>query len=85
MSKDFYPPQNRIVLLSTKSITTSTSPIKDPDMEIDLNGDGLPDLMEEQDFSEDVILTDDEKEEVPPAGMAYDKAGNLVLNESSEE
>lgn len=83
ISKDFYPPINRIVLKSARQpevVDSST----DPDLSIDLNGDGLPDYEEETNNVQDTTdqdTTDEEKNEGKdglPSGMEYDKAGNIV-------
>ncbi|MDI2588255.1 VanW family protein [Psychrobacillus sp. NEAU-3TGS] len=42
ISQDYYSPTHRIVLKS--SLTPETNPVVDPDLEIDLNADGLPDM-----------------------------------------
>lgn len=47
VSKDFYPPVNRIILKSSKQPAVET-PTTDPDLTIDLNGDGLPDYIESE-------------------------------------
>lgn len=47
VSKDFYPPVNRIIVKSSKQPNVET-PTTDPDLTIDLNGDGLPDYIESE-------------------------------------
>ncbi|RUL55130.1 VanW family protein [Lysinibacillus antri] len=83
ISRDYYKPINRIVLNSSRSLlpeTDGTQP--DTDLNIDLNGDGLPDL-ELDDFIPK-NPTDLEKNDLPtnenelPPGSYYDKGGNLV-------
>lgn len=79
ISRDYYPPTNRIVLKSSREsvvndANTSTdsenveqNPTQnstDPDLSLDLDGDGLADYEEE--------------EEVLPPGSYYDKGGNLI-------
>ncbi|MFY3792774.1 VanW family protein [Ureibacillus sp. MALMAid1270] len=71
VSRDYYPPINEIILKSSKippvvegtNISESTEN-NDPNLEIDLDGDGLPDI-------EVPVKTDEE----PPV---YDKAGSEV-------
>lgn len=74
VSRDYYPPKNRIVLKSSRQpITNSntenpTSEKKDEKLELDLNGDGLPDYEMEKPKDENDL----------PPGSYYDKAGNLI-------
>jgi len=86
VSRDYYSPTNRIVLVSSRqpaegtatNDTEKTSTMgeqndniddkKDKDLEIDLDGDGLPDTTIEKPI--------DEKE--LPKGSYYDKGGNLI-------
>lgn len=73
VSRDYYPPVNEIVLKSSKepettegsdTSTDETVPNQpDPNMDIDLDGDGLPDI--------EVPVED----KTPPV---YDKGGNVV-------
>lgn len=71
ISRDYYPPVNQIVLKSSKvpeqsgsnSDTTNTT---DPNLEIDMDGDGLPDI--------EVPNEDYDKETAPE----YDKGGNIT-------
>lgn len=87
ISRDYYSPVNRVLLKSSKQpVVTPTSPssssVTDEDLQIDLDGDGLPDvdLTEEgssnpqQAGSGDSI--DSEGSELPP-GSYYDKGGNI--------
>ena len=82
VSRDYYAPTNRIVLKSsrqpitaanddnstpnTANETSKTTENDDPDLEIDIDGDGLPDLEAPKD-----------EDKLPP-GSYYDKGGNLV-------
>lgn len=88
ISRSYYPPKNRIVLVSARQETTSTensetettdpNDIDDSNTEdIDLDGDGLPDI--EGDDSEETDDTEEstDDENLPP-GSYYDKGGNLI-------
>lgn len=84
VSRDYYPPTNRIVLMSSRkpAENTTTTPTdetnttneqnkqteKDKDLDIDLDGDGLPDTTVEKPIDEKDL----------PKGSYYDKAGNLI-------
>lgn len=78
ISKDYYPPTNRIVLNSSRSPQinstdgTSGAPSGKVD-NVDLNGDGLPDYDQSKEISEEEL----EKSKLPP-GSYYDKGGNLI-------
>ncbi|WP_391202212.1 VanW family protein [Psychrobacillus sp. L4] len=86
ISRDYYPPINRVILKS--SIAPEVPAISDPDLTIDMNGDGLPDL-------ENTPLTDSSSSGVTdhptsgevynelPEDSYYDKAGNII-EQSSE-
>jgi len=86
VSKDFYPPINRIILKSSKQPLVETQ-TTDSDLTIDLNGDGLPDYVEPENRqpNDEPNPTEGEttvNEEGLPEGMEYDKAGNIVPIES---
>lgn len=74
ISRDYYPPVNEIILKSsnvpkenvTGTDTPNTPDTNDENMEIDLDGDGLPDVE---------VPNDDYDEETTPQ---YDKGGNKV-------
>lgn len=83
ISRDYYPPTNRIILVSSRKtveVNTSTTPTdgtnsndeqknnQDKDLDIDLDGDGLPDTTVEKPIDEKDL----------PKGSYYDKAGNLI-------
>lgn len=83
VSNDYYAPVNRIILKSSRQPDTSInsesvpetlqpetpqSEESDEELQLDLDGDGLPDYEMEKPISED---------ELPP-GSYYDKGGNLI-------
>lgn len=80
VSRNYYAPVNRIVLKSSRQSVVSngtgnatneipqTSETTDPNLQVDLDGDGLPDYEMEKPKNE---------EDLPP-GSYYDKGGNLV-------
>ena len=75
ISKDYYPPVHRIVMISK---TVANQPTSDSDTELDLNGDGLPDMNpgntnEHEELPNQVEDFEGEEEEV-----LYDKAGNII-------
>ncbi|MCZ8533045.1 G5 domain-containing protein [Psychrobacillus psychrodurans] len=82
ISEDYYPPTHRIILKS--SLASEATFTKDPDLEIDLNGDGLSDINENESTnftkpetdSENTTLEDDL--DSLPEGSYYDKAGNII-------
>jgi len=90
ISRDYYPPVNRIVLKS--SLVSETSTTLDPDLTVDMNGDGLPDIKDDPLISTNPSPpAESEKEQSnfpPPAsvedsdglpeGSYYDKAGNII-------
>ncbi|WP_342559665.1 VanW family protein [Psychrobacillus sp. FSL W7-1457] len=76
ISKDYYPPMHRIVLTS---IETSVSAGSNTLTDIDLNGDGLPDI-EETDKAPSNTPDSPNSEQTGelPEGSYYDKAGNII-------
>lgn len=77
VSKDYYAPQNRIVTRSSKEPVTENVPTQnegtsDPDLQMDLNGDGLPDT----EASTTVNTTQKDGPEIVYG--YYDKGGNFV-------
>ncbi|SOC38274.1 VanW family protein [Ureibacillus acetophenoni] len=71
VSRDYYPPVNQIVLKSSKSpeqTGTNSDPTNttDPNLEIDMDGDGLPDIE---------VPNDNYDVESAPE---YDKGGNIT-------
>jgi len=89
ISQDFYPPVNRIILKS--SLVPETPTVTDPDLEIDLNGDGLPDVETPTTTPSTPMEADGTNDENPPEvdessglpkGSYYDKAGNIINPDS---
>ena len=90
VSQDYYPPVNRIVLKS--SVVSETSPTQDPDLGVDMDGDGLSDITDatlnstntspaadsEKDQSNSISPTSEEDSDGLPEGSYYDKAGNII-------
>lgn len=77
VSKDYYAPQNRIVTRSSKETVPVTAPTQkdgtsDLDLQMDLNGDGLPDTK----TSTTVNSTQKDGPEIVYG--YYDKGGNFV-------
>lgn len=67
VSRDYYPPVNRIVLKSSKSPEQSgKTNTTDPNLEIDMDGDGLPDI--------EVPNVNYDETTAPQ----YDKGGNII-------
>jgi hypothetical protein len=81
IGEDYYPPTHRIIL---KSSIASEAVTKDPDLEIDLNGDGLADMNanESTNFTkpekDSENPTIEEDSDTLPEGSYYDKAGNII-------
>jgi hypothetical protein len=78
VSRDYYPPVNRIVLKSSHQPLTSSSTNNlnnDSRLEVDLDGDGFPD--EEVVDPDEVINSSDSNDHLPP-GSYYDKGGNII-------
>ncbi len=79
ISRDYYAPQNRIVTRSSQEPITVTPPTKnagqsiaDPDLEMDLDGNGLPDIKPS-------TPEGSEQEDGPEIVYGYyDKGGNFV-------
>ncbi len=90
VSQDYYPPVNRIVLKS--SVVSETSPTQDPELGVDMDGDGLNDITDapsnstnttpaadsEKDQSNSISPTSEEDSDGLPEGSYYDKAGNII-------
>ncbi len=79
ISRDYYAPQNRIVTRSSQASVTITTPTQnvgagasDPDLEVDLDGNGLPDVKPS--------TPEETKQEDGPEIVYgyYDKGGNFV-------
>ncbi|MFF2755066.1 VanW family protein [Psychrobacillus sp. NPDC058041] len=87
VSQDYYSPTHRIVLKS--SLISEATFTKDPDLEIDLNGDGLSDMNEKESNNNPNAEEDSENSSFEddsdrlPEGSYYDKAGNII-KEGSE-
>lgn len=83
IDQDYYPPVNRIILKS--SLVPEVPTITDPDLNIDLNGDGLPDMepipatpsQSSEETNDEEQLEIDESTGLPK-GSYYDKAGNII-------
>ncbi len=79
ISRDYYAPQNRIITRSSKEPATVTAPTQntgvgtsDPDLEIDLDGNGLPDV-------ESSTAEESKPQDGPEIVYGYyDKGGNFV-------
>ena len=87
VSRDYYPPVNRVLLKFSRQLQQTREPAEpDPDLEIDLDGDGLADVEpSEEDVAEDGEAADEGGQEVDddgnpvlPPGSYYDKGGNLI-------
>lgn len=79
VSRDYYAPQNRIVTRSSKEPVTVSPPTQessantaDPDLQIDLNGDDLPDTENATSNSNSEVVDPD------IVYGYYDKGGNFV-------
>lgn len=86
ISADYYPPTNRAILKS--SLVPVTPTVADPDLAIDLNGDGFPDeeTTTETDPKANANGTNKDKsteteideETGLPIGTEYDKGGKVI-------
>ncbi len=81
ISRDYYPPKNRIVLISAKKPVFENSDVMEEQgnlssfnfvENVDLNGDGLPD------YDDRYEVENHNFEDRLPPGSYYDKGGNLV-------
>ena len=78
ISRDYYTPVHRILLKSSRQPATTQSSVNtDPDLQMDLNGDGLADIEGETDETT-ALEVDENGNEKLPAGSYYDKGGNLI-------
>ena len=91
ISEDYYPPVNRVILKSSLEPEASAG-TQDPDLAVDMNGDGLSDVNEEPSNATNTNpAVDSEKEQANtkttaveedsdglPEGSYYDKAGNII-------
>ncbi|WP_431029587.1 VanW family protein [Lysinibacillus sp. LZ02] len=73
ISRDYYAPINRILLKSSREPSTH----KDPDLQMDLDGDGLADV-DSTNTTDDQVKVDENGNPVLPPGSHYDKGGNLI-------
>lgn len=80
VSTDYYPPTHRIIMKAVGEPNVS-----DQDLEVDLNGDGLPDRgnNDGNDANNEGVQNDIEESEnigsdTLPEGSYYDKAGNII-------
>lgn len=71
INRSYYPPKNRIVLKSSRTSEVLSGDESDQ-ANVDLDGDGLPDVESEETVEEPVA------DEALPEGSYYDKAGNLI-------
>lgn len=83
VSKDYYPPVNRILLKSSRQLQTQQPTETDPDLEMDLDGDGLADVetsdeAEGKTKNEKKFEVDENGNPILPPGYYYDKGGNLI-------
>ena len=91
ISQDFYPPVNRIILKSSRISETPVT--QDPDLAVDMDGDGLPDInegttttipvgenedVEKPSSSKSPTSETEADSEGLPEGSYYDKAGNII-------
>lgn len=87
IDQDYYPPVNRVILKS--SLVPEVPTLTDPDLTIDLNGDGLPDMKPVPPTSSPSSEETNEEEQIEidestglSEGSYYDKAGNIIHPES---
>lgn len=85
VSRDYYPPVNRIVMKSSREPITTTgtasptpSTTTDSDLQMDLDGDGLPDENSTGSNLPPSSADNLKPGEKLPDGSYYDKGGNLV-------
>lgn len=88
ISRDYYPPVNRILLKSSRQLQQTQQPTEtDTDLQMDLNGDGLADVESNDDAEDETVdeTVDENNHEVDengnpilPPGSYYDKGGNLI-------
>jgi len=87
ISKDYYPPVHRVILKSSAEPEIFTT--QDPDLAVDMNGDGLTDITtnplnsespegsEKEQKNTTLPASGDDSDELPE-GSYYDKAGNII-------
>ncbi|WP_170122287.1 VanW family protein [Psychrobacillus insolitus] len=88
ISADYYPPINRVIMKS--SLVPETPTVADPDLEMDLNGDGFPDVETKPSTETDPKANADgtnkdksteteiDEETGLPIGTEYDKGGKVI-------
>ncbi|MED3800787.1 VanW family protein [Lysinibacillus xylanilyticus] len=85
VSRDYYPPVNKIIVRSSRQPVVSesirNSDSSDPDLQMDLDGDGLPDTQSENEKSgNNAVETNTSKDPNDPEIVYgyYDKGGNFI-------
>lgn len=98
VSRDYYPPVNKIIVKSSRqpavpkndSEKVGTSDSSDPDLNMDLDGDGLPDIQSENETSSNKAAVKSNKDTSADTNTSknpndpeivygyYDKGGNFV-------
>ena len=98
ISSDYYPPTNQVIMKS--SVVPETPTVTDPDLAIDLNGDGFPDVVTKpstETYSKANVdgtnkdettgtKTEPEIDEETglPVGTEYDKGGNIIDSNTND-
>ncbi|MGE7928416.1 VanW family protein [Lysinibacillus xylanilyticus] len=86
VSRDYYPPVNKVIVRSSRQPVVSeksseNSDSSDPDLQMDLDGDGLPDTQSENEKSgNNAVETNTSKDPNDPEIVYgyYDKGGNFI-------
>ncbi|KMY29679.1 hypothetical protein ACZ11_21575 [Lysinibacillus xylanilyticus] len=86
VSRDYYPPVNKIIVRSSRQPVVSeksseNSDSSDPDLQMDLDGDGLPDTQSEnKESGNNAPETNTSKDPNDPETVYgyYDKGGNFI-------
>ena len=87
VSRDYYPPVNRVLLKSSRQLQTEQPADTDPDLQMDLNGDGMADVGSSDEtetgtkgetINETELEVDENGNPILPPGSYYDKGGNLI-------
>ena len=87
VSRDYYPPVNRVLLKSSRQLQIEQPADTDPDLQMDLNGDGLADVGSSDEtetgtkgetINETELEVDENGNPILPPGSYYDKGGNLI-------
>ena len=89
VSRDYYPPVNRVLLESARQLQTQQPAESDPDLQIDLDGDGLADVESKDDEKNVPVKQEEEgtennnKDENPEKNqdkeVKIDEDGNPIL------